>query len=114
MAVQTWNSDADSGTDQLSMTSCRLWYGELNAISDAIGYAKFYSRSHDAVIRVYNEAGNVIETHEHAGEFKRVDDQDTCGVMCQSNILKQTLLRIIGNGGPITEYGCSPLGLAPS
>jgi hypothetical protein len=44
----------------------RLWYGEPNAISNAIGYAKFYSRSHDAVIRVYNEAGNVIETHEHA------------------------------------------------
>ena len=27
-------------------------------------------RSHDAVIRVYDDAGNVIETHEHAGEFK--------------------------------------------
>jgi hypothetical protein len=26
--------------------------------------------SHDAVIRVYDESGNVIETHEHAGEFK--------------------------------------------
>jgi hypothetical protein len=32
--------------------------------------AKFFSRSHDAVIRVYDEAGNVIETHEHADEFK--------------------------------------------
>jgi hypothetical protein len=47
-----------------------LWYSEPDAISNAVGYAKFYSRSHDAVIRVYNEAGNVIETHEHAGEFK--------------------------------------------
>ena len=37
---------------------------------DAIEYAKFYSRSHDAVIRVYDEAGNVIETHEHEGDFK--------------------------------------------
>jgi hypothetical protein len=37
---------------------------------DAIGYAKFYSRPHDAVIRVYNDAGNVIDTHEHAGDFK--------------------------------------------
>jgi hypothetical protein len=27
-------------------------------------------RSHDAVIRVYDEAGNVIETDEHAREFK--------------------------------------------
>jgi hypothetical protein len=32
--------------------------------------AKFRSRSHDAVIRACDEAGNVIETHEHAGEFK--------------------------------------------
>jgi len=30
-------------------------------------YAKFFSRSHDAVIRLY---GNVIETHEHKGDFK--------------------------------------------
>ena len=27
-------------------------------------------RSHDAVIRVYDAAGNVIETHEHKGDFK--------------------------------------------
>jgi hypothetical protein len=45
-------------------------YDGPNAVSDAIGYAKFYSRSHDATIRVYDEAGNVIETHEHTGEFK--------------------------------------------
>jgi hypothetical protein len=43
-----------------------LWYAEPNAIS----YAKFPSRSHNAVIRVYDEAGNVIETHEHKGDFK--------------------------------------------
>ncbi len=48
----------------------RLWYGEPNAVSNAVGYAKFYSHSHDAVIRVYDAAGNVIETHEHAGDFK--------------------------------------------
>ena len=45
----------------------RLWYLE---VSDAIDYAKFRSRAHDAVIRVYYAAGNVIETHEHSGEFK--------------------------------------------
>jgi hypothetical protein len=47
----------------------RLWYGEPDAITTAIGYAKFYSRSHNAVIRVYDEAGNVIGTHEQSGEF---------------------------------------------
>jgi hypothetical protein len=34
----------------------RLWYGEPNAVSHAIGYAKFRSRSHNAVIRVYDDA----------------------------------------------------------
>jgi hypothetical protein len=29
-----------------------------------------FSRSRDAVIRVYDPAGNVIETHEHGGDFK--------------------------------------------
>jgi hypothetical protein len=36
----------------------------MNRVSDPAR-----SRSHDAVIRVYDEAGNVIETHEHAGDF---------------------------------------------
>jgi hypothetical protein len=31
---------------------------------------KFRSRSRRAVIRVYDEAGDVIETHEHAGDFR--------------------------------------------
>ena len=48
----------------------QLWYGEPNAVSNVIGYAKFYSRSHDAVIRACDEADNVIETHEHAGDFR--------------------------------------------
>jgi hypothetical protein len=47
-----------------------LWYRGLNAIRDAISNAKHRSRSHQAVIRVYDDAGNVIETHEHAGDFK--------------------------------------------
>ena len=48
----------------------RLWYAGPNAAANAIGYAEHRSRSRDAVIRVYDEAGNVIETHEHADEFK--------------------------------------------
>jgi len=47
-----------------------LWYGEPDAVSNAIGYARFFSRSHDAVIRLYDDAGNEIETHEHDSDFK--------------------------------------------
>ena len=52
----------------------RLWYGEPRdqqcTISNAIGYAKHRSRSHHAVIRVYDAAGNVIQTHARKDEFK--------------------------------------------
>jgi hypothetical protein len=48
----------------------RLWYAEPNAISNAIGYAEFRSRSQHAVIRVLDEAGNVVKTEEHAGNFR--------------------------------------------
>ena len=43
---------------------------EARVTPPRLGYAIHYSRSHDAVIRVYDETGNVIKTHEHAGEFK--------------------------------------------
>jgi predicted AlkP superfamily pyrophosphatase or phosphodiesterase len=46
------------------------YFSPVSAIGNAIGYAKFFSRSHHAGIRVYNEAGSVIETHKHKGDFK--------------------------------------------
>jgi len=60
------------GVDLISdaLPSGRLWYDGPNAASNAIGYASQYSRSHDAVIRVYDDARNVIETHEHPGELR--------------------------------------------
>jgi hypothetical protein len=39
-------------------------------ISDPIGYAQHRSRSNDAVIRMNDEAGKVIGTHEHKGDFR--------------------------------------------
>ena len=48
----------------------RLWYDGPQAVSNAIGYAEHRSRSHHSAIRVYDATGNVIETHEHKGEFK--------------------------------------------
>jgi hypothetical protein len=48
----------------------KLWYGEPDAISNAIGYAKFFSRSHDAVIRVYDETGNVIDPTRARGRVQ--------------------------------------------
>jgi hypothetical protein len=43
-----------------------LWYAGPKAVENAIDR----SRSHHAVIRVYDDAGNVIDTHEHKGNFK--------------------------------------------
>ncbi len=38
-----------------------LWYDGPNAASNAIGYASQYSRSHDAVIRVYDAASLIVQ-----------------------------------------------------
>jgi len=46
----------------------RLWYTKPD---NPIECAKFYSRSHDAVIRVNDKSAKVIETHEHKGDFKK-------------------------------------------
>ncbi len=48
----------------------KLWYGEPNAASNAIGYARHRSRAHDAVIHVYDAAGKLIDVHRHKGDFK--------------------------------------------
>ncbi len=45
----------------------RLWY---DTPDNAIGYARHSSRSHDAVIRVYDATGNVIETRNYVGKFE--------------------------------------------
>jgi hypothetical protein len=57
------------GVDRISdaLPFGRRWYGETNAVSNSIDYAKFFGCSHDAVIRVYSEAGNVIETTSITG-----------------------------------------------
>ena len=80
----------------------RLWYGEPNAIRNAVGYAKFYSRSHDAVIRVYDEGSNVIERHEkrsnHRGKRVSLPSEGTFrglksrASLCPSAICSRVIL----------------------
>ena len=43
----------------------------MGSYPPAPSYAKFYRRSHHGVIRIYDEAGNVIEAHELAGELEQ-------------------------------------------
>jgi hypothetical protein len=43
------------------LSAPRIVFGDLDKDAMRMGYAKFFSRSHNAVIRVYDEAGNVLE-----------------------------------------------------
>jgi hypothetical protein len=43
------------------------WYAKASL---AVDYAEFHSRPHDAVIRVYDAGGDVIEMYQHKGDFK--------------------------------------------
>ena len=47
----------------------KLWYGGPSAAGNAVGYAKFYSRSHDTVVRVFDLAGNLLDTQKQSGDF---------------------------------------------
>jgi hypothetical protein len=52
---------------------CSNYECNVNVICQDCGIgtsAEVFSRSHDVVIRVYDDAGNVIETHEQGGDFK--------------------------------------------
>jgi hypothetical protein len=53
----------------LDLTSDRLplgllWFEGPDAFVDAVNYAKLYSPSHAIIIRLFDESGAVIETHE--------------------------------------------------
>jgi hypothetical protein len=68
--VRTRNDDRSVDLISEALPFGRLLHGEPNAVSNAMSYAKFFRRSHDAVIHVYDAAGTVIETHEDTGDFK--------------------------------------------
>jgi hypothetical protein len=45
----------------------RLWYQDADA---AVDYAKFYSRSQRAELRVFDAAGGLLDVRSWAGDFK--------------------------------------------
>ncbi len=67
---QTPDSVTDSRGIRSHLRCAAIRSTLVHQAGSRIEYAKFLSRSHDAVIRVYDATGNVIETHEHAGEFE--------------------------------------------
>ncbi len=48
-----------------------IWYAGPDAVRNAVAYAKYrsHSRSHRAIIRVFDESDTAIETHEFASDF---------------------------------------------
>ena len=48
-----------------------LWFEGPDAIKDAINYARFFSYSHPAIIRVLDESGTLAVTLELADDFSR-------------------------------------------
>ena len=59
-----------NGTAHTHETAIRMLISNKSGKKKSTLAATFSGRSHDAIIRLYDDAGNVIETHEHTGEFK--------------------------------------------
>jgi len=90
----------------------RLWY---DTPDHAIGYAQHDSRSHRAVIRVYDAAGDVMETQEHKGGFKELwCDQNVCDYRIRGTSESERGHEIVGDGDTPQKYLCNPVRLAPA
>ena len=63
------NKEAASGAAPLTKRAVAL-HDSTHSPGNAIGYSKLFRLARDAVIRVFDEAGNVIDTHERVGDFK--------------------------------------------
>jgi hypothetical protein len=63
---------------------CALLSGK-EAVADAIDYANLFSGSHATVIRVYNTAGKLIETHEQEGQIAAV----TASIKQQAELIRK-------------------------
>jgi hypothetical protein len=61
-----------STLERMPRAAARGWEPDnaVRRLREGFSGAKFRSRSHDAVNNVYDETGNVIETHEHKSGFK--------------------------------------------
>jgi hypothetical protein len=87
----------------------RLWYQDASA---AVDYAKHSSRSHDAVTRVYDEAGNMIKTHEHEAVAPlgvHNPDRSPLGIHRRDTAPTPTaflIIRAIIDGFPLTRCRC--------
>jgi len=46
-----------------------LWFEGPEAINEAVKYARFFSRSRPAVIRLFDESGTIAETLEFPVDF---------------------------------------------
>ena len=60
----------------------RLWYGEPSAINNAVDYAKFRSRSHRAVIRVYDDCRQPDRDARARGRFQRAVNNPNSSQLC--------------------------------
>jgi hypothetical protein len=88
----------------------RLCYAEPNAVSNAIGYALHRSRAHRALIHVYDDAGTVMETQEHDGEFKSSEQRQMRKTASQPSHRHRTTGENDANDGllPQCHHRCQP------
>ena len=46
-----------------------LWFEGPEAITEALNYARFFSRSHPAIVHVFDDSGRVAKNLELTGDF---------------------------------------------
>jgi hypothetical protein len=62
-----------------------LWFEGADAMGDAVNYARFFSRSHSAIIRVFDDSGMLAKTLELVGDYSQ-NKQNACCVFLQATL----------------------------
>src|SRR4030095_7247007 len=74
-----------------------LWFEGADAMGDAVNYARFFSRSHPAIIRVFDDSGMVAATLELVGDYSQ-NKQNACCVFLQATLNVHVNMREPNNG----------------
>jgi hypothetical protein len=55
-----------------------LWFEGPDAMGDAVNYARVFSRSHPAIIRVFHQSGAVADTLQFPGDYCHNNQNERC------------------------------------
>ena len=97
-------SPSTKGSSRVELISDAFPFGRLwdDTPDQRNGLLMRCSCPHDAVIHIYNDAGNLIETHEHTGDFMRPNSYWLGSQLYRKPYASAQCVRAVGDSSTLT------------